>query len=29
MLLRQLAALVDIDQSIVSKIVRGERKTNK
>jgi transcriptional regulator with XRE-family HTH domain len=29
MLLRQLAALVDIDQSIVSKIERGERKTNK
>lgn len=29
MLLRQLAALVDIDQAIVSKIERGERKARK
>lgn len=29
MLLRQLAALVDINQAIVSKIERGERKANK
>jgi transcriptional regulator with XRE-family HTH domain len=29
MLLRQLAAFVDIDQAIVSKIERGERKARK
>jgi|SRR3972149_7082870 len=29
MLLRQLAALIDIDQAILSKIERGERKARK